>query len=164
LVSKLSWAHTSEDPLSDNPNIAWLQGFVEGLVDNLKEDYGTMPDGMPIYGGAPPLPEKALGELVESVSARSVAFLRGVPGTYKVLLENGKSYVGKAVDLGKRLVEHVNSGKWKWTDIRAIFTERQASENLRRIREAERLMEETDGLHPAQCDKVLNERMPPKPK
>jgi len=95
--------------------------------------------------------------------APELAELKGVPGTYKVCLNNGKSYVGKAVDIAKRLAQHVKAGKWKWNDIKAIFVEPAATEKLRRIREAERLMEETGGVHPSQAPNVLNEIMPPKP-
>lgn len=89
--------------------------------------------------------------------------LKGVPGTYKVCLKNGKSYVGKAIDIAKRLAQHVKAGKWKWDDIKAIFAEPADTERLRGIREAERLMEETGGVHPSQAPNVLNKNMPPKP-
>jgi hypothetical protein len=65
--------------------------------------------------------------------------------------------------MAKRLADHVRNGKWKWEDIKAIFPEKAVAESQRRIREAERILEETGGLHPAQSDKVLNEIMPPKP-
>jgi RHS repeat-associated protein len=95
--------------------------------------------------------------------APELAELKGVPGTYKVCLNNGKSYVGKAVDIAKRLAQHVKAGKWKWNDIKAIFAEPANTEKLRRIREAQRLMEETGGVHPSQAPNVLNKIMPPKP-
>ena len=89
--------------------------------------------------------------------------LKGVPGTYKVCLKNGKSYVGKAVDMAKRLADHVRKGKWKWDDLKAIFGETEKSGKMRRIREAQRLMEETGGRHPSEAPNVLNKIMPPKP-
>jgi RHS repeat-associated protein len=95
--------------------------------------------------------------------APELAELKGVPGTYKVCLNNGKSYVGKAVDIAKRLAQHVKAGKWKWNDIKAIFAEPADTEKLRRIREIQRLMEETGGAHPKDAQNVLNKIMPPKP-
>jgi hypothetical protein len=35
---------------------AWVEGFVEGIRESLREDYGTAPDGSPMLGGTPPLP------------------------------------------------------------------------------------------------------------
>jgi RHS repeat-associated protein len=104
-----------------------------------------------------------LGALGPGEAEELAKTLKGVPGTYKVCLRNGKKYVGKAVDIGKRLAQHVKKGKWKWSDIKDIFAEEAKTETQRRIREMERLMEETGGLHPSQVPNVLNERLPPKP-
>ncbi len=109
-----------------------------------------------MLGGTPPMPgPEEWEELLKD--------LRGIPGTYKVCLKNGKKYVGKAVDLAKRLVEHVSRGKWKWSDIDAIAAEGADTEALRRTRELERLMEETGGEHPKNSPNVLNKILPPKP-
>ena len=99
----------------------------------------------------------------EEVSvAKVLEHLKGRPGTYKIILNDGTSYTGKAVTLYKRLMQHFRN-KFKWKDVRAICTEDAKTETKRRIREAERLLEETKGLHPSDAPNVHNQRMPPKP-
>jgi len=139
-----------------------VHDYVQGIRDisrGLGELWDKYVDPPPPPGfsiaAAPPMGPRGLQEMALG--------LRGIAGTYKVCLNNWKSYVGKTVDIGKRLGQHVARGKWRWQDVRAIFAEEANTEGLRRVREAQRLMEETGGLHPSQSPNVLNERMPPKP-
>ena len=98
----------------------------------------------------------------EASVSKLLEHLKGRPGTYKIILKDGTSYTGKAATLYKRLMQHF-SKKFKWKDVKAICAEDAKTETKRRIREAERLLEETKGLHPSDAPNVHNKIMPPKP-
>jgi hypothetical protein len=94
------------------------------------------------------------------------AALKDTPGTYRVVLDNGskcKSYFGKAVNIYRRLKDHVNQGDWSWKHVKAIFAEEESDPTRRSLRETERLLEATGGKHPAEVQDVSNKIMPPKP-
>ena len=105
-------------------------------------------------------------QVAAAPSIRSAARnLKNIPGTYKVCLQFGskvKVYIGKSIDIYRRLKDHVNHHDWSWKDVKCIFVERADNAATRSARELQRLMQETGGQHPRNVDEVLNKILPPK--
>jgi RHS repeat-associated protein len=144
-------------PVEYGTSAEFRQGFNQGMAapfNWLANFYNKYIDPEPPPGckvAAVPSPRMAVRTLAK------------IPGTYKVVLINGKIYVGKSINIGRRLVQHVYKGKWKWADIKRIFVEEQKNAAKRSQRELQRLMEETGGVRPSLSPSVLNKRMPPNP-
>lgn len=87
----------------------------------------------------------------------------GVPGVYKICVKvDGKLkyYVGKSIDIYKRLKKHVYLKHWTWSDIQRIFVQVEKDAPKRSVLERETVLDTTAGLRPKDVDNVLNKQLP----
>jgi hypothetical protein len=58
-------------------------------------------------------------------------------GLYKFKASNGKSYIGKSIDINRRLKEHISSGKLHPKDLKTIKTAKVAKQDITKVERKE---------------------------